>query len=353
MNIKVLARISGLSLALALVLTGLQGCNQSDAKNQAKAEEPGLPVEAALVREGEIDAQYQGTATLESDRAAIIMSETGGEIVRILVEEGDRVVAGQVLAQMESDRARLMLAQQNAMNERLALDVSRNERLAVRQLVSRDQLDQTRFEGATQRTAVDLARLDLRKTEIRAPFAGVITRRHIKSGQWLDLRQAAFEIADFSVLKARINVPEKNAGLIREQQVVEIQTEAQVDKLISAQVERLSPIVDRASGTVSVTVRIPNANHELRPGQFIRASILVGHVDNAVLVPRAAVVSEEGSEHVFVIENGKVRRQDLKLGWERDGEAQVLAGLKSGSQVVLSGQTSLRDGAKVVVLAAL
>lgn len=336
-------------LASAAGLGGCGGQAQSQAV-AAPATPRGTPVEVAAVERGELAPVYLATAALEAEREATLLAEMAGEVVSIEVEEGDRVVAGQVLARVDHTRQALELRQIASVADRLANDVARNEALVERRMISREAYDRARYESDTQVAAVELKRLDLGKTAIRAPFAGVVTRRFIKDGQWLKREAPAFAIADFTRLQARIDVPERSVALIRPGVPVRFEADAIPGRTFSARIERIAPVVDQASGTVAAVVQVDNADFALRPGLFVRLGVNYERIADAVLVPRAALVEDDGQRHVFVVADGKARKREVRLGLADGERVQVLEGLDAGDQVVVVGQNTLVDGTTVQAL---
>ncbi len=343
---------AALAAALASAMAGLTACGDSaQSKELAKAETPAkVPVEVGAVIAGALEPVYAATTTLEADREAKLVAEIQGEIVEILVEEGDRVAAGQVLARVDSSWQSLELRQAKSIEDRLAHDAARSERLLERNMVSREAHDRARFDRQTQQAAVDLAQLSVSKTAIRAPYAGVITRRHIKQGQWLKVSDVAFEIADFDSLKARLNVPERVSSIIRAGQPVGFTADALGPHAFDATVERVAPVVDRSSGTVGVTVNVDNRDGKLRPGLFVRLGVRYQQIADAVLLPKSAVISDGNAQRLFVIEGDKAIERKVELGLENGNHVQVVAGVEAGATVVTVGQSSLKDGDLVQII---
>jgi membrane fusion protein (multidrug efflux system) len=344
------------SILVAAVLAataGLGACG-GEAQSQVVATSTaprGTPVEVAAVERGDLAPVYLATAALEAEREATLLAEMAGEVVSIEVEEGDRVVAGQVLARVDHTRQALELKQVASVADRLASDVARNEALVERRMISREAYDRARYESDTQVAAVELKRLDLGKTAIRAPFAGVVTRRFIKDGQWLKREDQAFAIADFSSLQARIDVPERSVALIRPGVPVSFEADAIPGRAFGARIERIAPVVDQASGTVGAVVQIDNADSALRPGLFVRLGVNYERIADALLVPRAALVEDDGRRHVFLVADGKAIKREVRLGLADGERVQVLEGLDAGDQVVVVGQNTLVDGTPVRALA--
>lgn len=287
---------------------------------------------------------------MQAEREAKLVSEVAGTVLQLLVEEGDSVRKGQVLARIDADRSRLQLREAEADLQRRKNDVDRGEKLLARKLIAANAHDQIESDYAVRRAEVDLARVTVGKSEIRAPFDGVVTRRWIKQGQLLAANAAVFDIADFSDLRADLRVPERDAVSLAAGQPVAFTVDALPDRGFTAKVERIAPIVDRASGTVSVTVRVDNRDHTLRPGLFTRMDVAFLHVADAVLIPKTAVLGSRNATITYVIENGKARRASVRLGHENGARVQVLEGLDAGAEVVVTGHAALTDGALVEVL---
>lgn len=338
----------------AIAMVALSACSTGSASNSsaAKPEPAGVAVETARAEHGELIARYTATANLQAEHEARLVSEVPGTVLNILVEEGDLVRKGQVLARIDADRSRLQLREAEADLQRRRNDVERGGKLLARQLIAATTHDQAESDYAVRRAEVDLARVAVGKSEIRAPFDGVVTRRLIKQGQLLAAQAPAFEIADFSDLRAELRVPERDAVSLAANQAVTFSVDAVANREFSAKIERIAPIVDRASGTINVVVRVENRERLLRPGLFARMSIDVLHLDNALLVPKTAVLGNRNSAISYVVENGKVRRAALRLGNENGSRVQVLEGLEPGAEVVVTGHAALSEGASVDVLPA-
>lgn len=337
--------------AAVLLSTGCAG----DAKPGVAAEKPKtdvIPVEVAAVTQNDITARYAGTATLEAEREAKVVSEIGGVVLSLGAEEGQFVRKGQVLARLDAERHGVLLRQAQTELERLRHQDARNESLFKRQLIARNSYEQNKSDLATRTAEVDLARLALSKCAVIAPFDGVVTRRWVKQGQLLKVNEVAFEMADFRELKARLRVPERASAALKPGQRVDYQADALPGETFNAEVERVSPVVDAASGTVDIVVAVDNTGGKLRPGLFSRLDIAYDTVAAAILIPKTALLSGDRDTSVFVIRDNKAQRVSIKLGYEAGRNVQVLQGLSPGAEVVVAGHSALREGSEVETLRA-
>jgi membrane fusion protein (multidrug efflux system) len=347
-----------LCTALGFALVGCSGSSAPVATAAADEAAPApeakpadtQPVETARVEQGELVARYAATATLQAEQEAQIVAEVPGTVLELLVEEGDPVQKGQLLARIDAAHSQLQLREAEADLQRRKNDVERGEKLLARKLIAETSHDQAQSEFAVRRAEVALARVVVAKSEIRAPFDGIVTRRWIKRGQLLAANAPVFDVADFRDLRADLRVPERDAVALAAGQPVSFTVDALDNRRYEAAVERVAPVVDRESGTVKVTVRIDNRDRSLRPGLFTRMDIAFLHVANALLMPKTAVLGSRGDEFAYVIEDGKAHRAAIRTGHENGSRIQVLEGLGVGAEVVITGQAALSEGSLVQVL---
>jgi membrane fusion protein (multidrug efflux system) len=337
-------RATGAVLAFAMLVA----CGES--KKEEKKEETAVPVEVGKVTTGPIDAAYRGTATLEAEDEATVLAKTSGVIEQVLAEEGQRVGAGQVLARLETERLKLEVARAKAEADKAAENFGRNTRIYEKNLISKELFDQSRFALDSAKAAYQLAALTLRESEIRAPIGGVVSARYIKVGNAIQPNSPAFKITQMDVLHAHIYVPERDIHKLAPKQSAAMVLDAWPDKSFKGTILRVNPVIDAATGTVKVTVAMAGGQRELKPGMFGRVEILYDRRDAATLVPKDAVLTEDAAQSVFVVADGKARRQPIRVGYSDSYNYEVLEGLKSGDQVVTTGQANLKDEAKVHVV---
>lgn len=337
-------------LRISLLALPLAACQPGGAKDKPAEEAPPIPVDAALIDSAPLVAAYRGTATLSAEGAATVVARTAGVIEAIAVEEGDRVEGGAVLAQLDTERLELEADRARAQLDKLVADVERAERVHARGLISNEQYEQLRFERDAAKAAFELAALSVREAVIRAPFSGVISRRHIKVGNMIGVGTAAFDIVKLEPLEAELYVPERDLGKLQPGHAATLQVDAYGDRAFEGRVVRVSPVVDAATGTVKVTVEMNPAQPELKPGMFGRVQIAYDRRENAVRVPAVAVLTEDAQSTVFVVEDGHARKRSLRLGYQDGGYFEVLEGLSVGHAVVTTGQSNLRDNARVTIV---
>ena len=334
--------------ALAGCKAGKEGGADKDGKD-GKPQVEAVPVEVAQVSRRPIAASYAGTATLEPLAESQVVAKTSGVALEVLVEEGQQVKAGQPLVRLDADRARLSVAQAQAQLRKLENNYSRAQQLVAQQLISAGEVDQMRYDLENARAQYEMAKLELSYTTVVAPISGVVASRDIKPGNFVQINSPIFRIVDSQRLEATLNVPEREIAKLRPGQQVKLVADALPGREFIGSVDRVAPVVDTGTGTFRVVATFAG-DGELQPGMFTRLGINYDQRADALVVPRTALLDDEGDPAVFVVREGTAVRVPVKLGY-MDGEwVEVREGLKIGDGVVTAGKIALRDGTPVEVI---
>jgi len=299
---------------------------------------------------GDIYAVYSGTAPIEAFAEADVIAKVAGEIRDVLVEEGDDVEKGQVLARLDGDRLRLELNESQARLRKLQRDFQRNQDLKDKGLISEGDFEKIQYELEALQASYNLASLELDYTQIRAPIDGVISERYIKRGNTLMVSDPIFRVTSYDPLVAYLHVPEREYRQLAPAQPVAIDIDALAGQRIMAEVTRISPIVDPETGTFKITIEISDDERRIKPGMFARISIVYDRHENAMQLPRSAIVEETGTTSVFVVENDIAVRKAVETGFNDRGMIEIISGLNDTDQVITVGQVGLKPDAKVTVV---
>jgi len=289
------------------------------------------------------------TGSVEPTRLAHMASPVEGPIVACPVREGDRVRAGALLVRLgrtRGDAAAVAAA-------RATLAQAQVERKRIRKLVDvgalpGEALDRAKVEVSAARA--ELARRSERLGDYRivAPWRGVVSRMHVAVGAIVGARASLVEIFDPESLVFRFAVPGQAAARVQKGDAVEVRLDAHPGRVLSGQVVRVYPEVDRQSRTRTLEAEL-QADVALAPGMFGRVVLTLATVREAVAVPVTAVLRPDGSATVvFVITSeGRARRRRVRTGIEDGDRVQILSGLSSGERVAVAGHGRLRDGVRV------
>lgn len=346
--------ITSWAILLSLVTLGLlnSSCgSESQSKDTGdKDTTAAIPVEAEPATRGTISAYYSTTATLEAEEEAMVVAKVRGIVNQLNVEEGDIVQAGQVLAKLEDEQLAIEATRAKATMDRLYNEYQRNNELYEKKLISLEQFENSKYEYESQKAAYELAKLNVEYATIRAPISGVISERFIKVGNMVNTDQQLFKVTDFDPLLAVLHVPEHEMSKLKKNQPAYIQPDAVKGNEFRGEIKRISPVVNPETGTFKVTVAVNDPTRQLKPGMFGRVRIVYDTRENALLIPKNAVMSEDGDNSVYVIRDEMVYRRNIRTGYINGSNIEVLEGLSESDMVVTIGQSSLQDSSLVQVV---
>ena len=339
--------VAALATTTALYLTACGVGEASISSLDEQAAVTPLPVEVASPVTADIFATYHTTTTITSDAEAAVLARVGGEVVEILVEEGDQVSKGQILARLDGDRLRLRMLQAKSNLAKVSKEYERSVSLHEKGLVSASAFEGLRFDMDALEAAYELQRLDYDYTIIRAPIAGVVSARDIKIGQNVDVNDATFRITDTSSLVAYLKIPQTELEKFSAGHQVKVSVDAMPELSFDARIARISPTIDMRNGTFRVTAYLDNEDGLLAPGMFGRFDIAYEEHLDALLIPAAAVMTEDNQAVIYVVEGDAAVRRIIQTGIQSGSSIEVLSGLNEHEQIVVTGQGSLRDGSRV------
>ncbi len=311
-----------------------------------------IGVEAVKVAMATFQDDVAAVGSLKSNESVTLRPEVAGRIATIQLREGRAAAKGMVLVALDASTQRAEL-QQAAANRALAqANFKRNDELFQKKFISERARDESAATLKVQDAAVALAQAKLGKTQIRAPFAGVVGIRNVSPGDYVKEGQELINIEDISALKVDFRLPENLFSRLQKGQTIEVTTDAMRDQTFKGTVDAIDPMLDAAGRAISLRARLPNPDLKLRPGMFVRVRLAFAGERHGLAVPEEALVPSGSDNYVFKVVDGKATRVKVKLGQRREGTVEIVEGLKEGEQVVTAGQIKLREGAAVNVVAA-
>ena len=198
-----------------------------------------------------------------------------------------------------------------------------------------------------------LAKLDLKEATIVAPISGYIAERNAKVGNLTESfqRERMFHIVQQKELYGIVYLPEKELSKVHKDQKAALEVTALNNKAIDAYVERISPVIDSATGTFKVTLRVPNENNLLKAGMFTSVKLNYDTRENSTLIPRKAMLAVDDKINVFVIgEDGLAKKTAITIGYQEGNVVEVVDGLNPDDKIVITGHQNLKDNATVEIV---
>jgi membrane fusion protein (multidrug efflux system) len=285
--------------------------------------------------------------SLKSNESVVLRPEIAGRIAAIHLREGMPAAKGAVLVALDASTQAAELRQAEANLALSQANHRRTEELYEKKFVSARARDEAAANLKVLEAAVALAQARLQKTQIRAPFAGIVGIRNVSIGDYVKEGQELVNIEDIGALKADFRLPESYLSRLRKGQSVEVSTDAMPGQTFKGTLDAIDPLLDASGRAISLRARLENPDLKLRPGMFVRVRLAFGGERQGLAVPEEALVPAGDDNFVFRVVEGKAQRVMVKVGQRRGATVEITEGLKAGDEVVSAGQLKLRDGVPV------
>ncbi len=342
-----------------------------------------VPVEVATIERGSIEQRRTFTGTLEPKAQFVVAPKVSGRVEHLKVDLADTVRRGQLVAKLDDDeyiqavaqvQAESVVAKANLAEAENLLSIAerelqRIEKLHERGVASESQLDAakagqlikqarvevTKAQLTRSNAALEATRIRLGYTNVTADWHGgsdqrVVAERHVDEGETVAANAPLLRIVEMNPITAVFFVTERDYTLLRTGQAVTLRTDAYPRELFAGRIERVAPVFRESTRQARVEVRIDNAGLRLKPGMFVRATVVLARVEDATIVPEQALVRRDGRDGVFVISGDEqaVSWREVEVGFRQDGRVQV-SGDGLNSHVVTLGQQLLDDQSMVSI----
>ena len=337
-----------------LAILGAVSCG-SRSGSQQPADGPGFPggpaanvtpsVEVVTASKRDVTEESTYSSTVEAYATNNIMPQTGARIRKINVEVGDYVVKGQVLAEM--DRLQLDQLELQIQNDEI-------EYARLKGLYEEGGVSQSDFEAAELGYKVRKTNYQnlLENTILRSPINGYVTARNFDKGDMFSMSAPLFTVQQVIPVKLLVGISENEYTKVKKGDTVSLTVDALPGRSFTGKVNRLYPTINAATHTFNAEVVVQNSDRALRPGMFARVKVVFG-TNHRVVLPDQCIVKQEGTgqKFVYLLNNDEtVSYVPVTLGRHIGAEYEVIDGVLEGDTVVLKGQSTLKDGVKVIVL---
>ncbi|PLX81105.1 MAG: efflux RND transporter periplasmic adaptor subunit [Desulfuromonas sp.] len=367
---------------LALLAGGCETSDQSQVPSRENKKKP-VPVEVATIEHGPLELRRTFSGTLEARAEFVVAPKVAGRVESLVANISDSVKRGEVVAELDSDeyvqevaqaRANLAVSQANLVEARNALEISRRElaritTLRERGVASESQLDavkagelarQAELEVAKAQVVraesiLESAKIRLGYTRVTAGWSGgddlrIVAERFVDEGETVGANAPLLRIVELNPITGVVYVTERDYAKLQGDQEVSLTTDAFAGETFVGKIERIAPVFKQATRQARVELVIDNPQQRLKPGMFIRATVVLASVADAVVVPERALTKRGDGVGIFLVsaDGNNVRWQEVQVGI-RDGERVQLLGEGLEGRVVTLGQQMLEDGSQIVI----
>jgi membrane fusion protein (multidrug efflux system) len=340
----------GILIILAILLIpklNLTGGNSND-NIRMDPRVRAVSVDIWIVKPKSLQNKIFSNGTLISNEEVELRSEIYGKVTKILFTEGKRVKRGEILVKINDSELQAAL-KKNKSRELLARDREyRYKQLLEKNLTSQQEYDLQLSELNVVLADVELTEAQIAKTEIIAPFDGIIGLRSVSIGSYISPQTKIASLQSINPMKVDFSVPQKYFGFIKEGKTIYVKLSA-TQKVFEGKIYAVEPKIDESTRTVQIRALIPNEKGELTPGAYVEIDVILEKIDDSILIPTETLVPDFEGEKVFIYKNGKAVPQIVTAGIRTEQEIQILSGLSVGDTLIVSGIIQLRPNGSVKI----
>lgn len=333
-------------ILLILIIPKIDFTGPGDDQLNVNPASRSVPVDGLIIKVKPLENKIFSNGTLVSNEEVELRSETSGKITQILFMEGKQVKQGELLLKINDSELQATL-KKNRSRETLAKDREfRYKQLLEKNLTSQQEYDVQLNELNSVLADVEFTQAQIEKTEIRAPFDGIIGLRSVSVGSYISPQTPIAKLQSTNPMKVDFSVPQKYFDLIKEGKIVYVKL-ASTGKVYNGRIYAVEPKIDQNTRTVQARALVPNNRNELTPGAYVEIDIVLEELRDAVMIPSETLVPDLEGEKVFVYREGKAVPQIVETGIRTESEVQITSGLNKGDTLIASGIIQLRPNAPV------
>ncbi|HKB85136.1 MAG TPA: efflux RND transporter periplasmic adaptor subunit [Ignavibacteriaceae bacterium] len=347
-NIKTIG-ITGIVIVILIILAipKLKSSESKPGKQGPDAAGP-LPVKAHITKFEALDNKVLTTGTVLANEEVDLKSEVPGKVTKILFKEGSVVNAGDLLvkindadlqAQLQSAKSRLELQKDTEY---------RQKQLLEKEAISQEDYDMTANQLQVNQAEVELIKAQIDKTEIRAPFSGIIGLKNVSEGSFVTNSMIIASLQNINPIKIDFSIPERYSSMVNVGDEINFSITGSSKQYIG-KVYAIEPKIDPVTRTLNLRALCANTGREILPGSFANVELVLKKIENAILIPSEALIPDIKGQKVFVDRNGKATPVEVGTGIRTDINVQLTSGVSEGDTIITSGMLQLRPGAPVTI----
>lgn len=343
----ILQSVITVSIVIALLILTT---NCSDQNSQAgQFSMPPMPVEVANVIEQTLSDKFNAVGTIEAIEEVTIVSEIEGIVTEIPFEEGSYVKRGDLIAKLDDSQYEAELIRAEAVYSQSKSTYNRIKNIVEQKAGTQQDLDDALASLKVAEANLKLAKTQFDKTEITAPFDGLIGSRKISIGTFLRAGQPITELANLNELRVGFSSPEKYLAQLKRGAEVTLSTPVYPGHEVKGKIIAIEPVLDSETRTALITARVQNPGQKFRSGMSANVSVVLSERPKALTIPSEAVFANGNQSFVYVVQpDSTVAPVPVGLGLQLSKVVEVINGLEQNMQVVTAGHQKLFPGAKVI-----
>jgi len=329
-----------------------QGQGQRPEAQQGQGQRPGgqgqLPVTGQIAKPSYLTNGIRSAGSLLANEEVDIVSKVSGKVTAVFFKEGSKVKKGDLLVKIYDEDLQAQLRRSEIQEKMLSEKLERQRVLLSKDAVSREAFDQLQTDYNVILADINLLKVRIAETEVRAPFDGIIGFRYVSEGTYVTPQVKIAHLVDQSYLKLEFAVSEKYVSEDLMGKKISFETQGYPDEFF-ATVYAVDYRIDETTRTIGLRARFDNRAGRLVPGMFASLTLITDEKMNALQVPTEAIVPEMNEKKVWVVRNGRADLIPVVTGARTASAIEVLSGLSAGDTVLTTGLMQLRQNMAVRV----
>lgn len=327
-------------------------CSRTDKSNAAAGASPVtpqvLPVQTMIASPQTLISDIEVPGTVLPNESTEIHPEVSGRLTLLNIKDGARVAQGELLARLNDGDLQAQLRKLEVQLKIAEQTEQRQAELVKIQGVSQQDYDLSLLQVLSLKADMDIIKEDLRKTEIRAPFAGTLGLKNVSPGAYVTPLDVLTTISQMDALKIQFNIPERYGSLLETGTTVSFTIDGS-SKKFTAKVIASEISIDENTRSLAIRARVNQRDPLLIPGAFAKVNLVFGNKEEALMVPNNSIIPVGRQKQLYVYENGKAMMREVTTGVRDSTNIQVLSGLEIGDTVITSAVLFLRPGLEVTI----
>jgi membrane fusion protein (multidrug efflux system) len=351
MNTRIKTIVIGLVILVLLLVIFLPKITSSDKNSPITPTgrmDMQIPVSAHIVNFEKLSDVVYTTGSIIANEEVELRSETSGKIVEILFREGAYVNKGDLLVKINDADLQAQLRKAASKVKLIEDRETRQRQLAENQMISKEDYESTLNDLEASKAEYDLINAQIDKTEIRAPFNGVIGLREVSEGSFVTTSNIISRLQSLSNLKVDFAIPQKYASQVKIGDELSFKLSGS-DFQYKAKIYAIEPKIDPSTRTLKLRAICSATYKGLFPGAFANVELNLKETDEAIIIPSVSIVPELKGQLVYLYKNGVATPQRVETGLREETNVQITSGLAVGDTVITSGILQIRPGAKVKI----
>lgn len=346
--VKVLRGVLMTSLPIVLILAFGSGCSDQQTAGRGFSRPP-MPAEVAEVEEQKVEDKFEAVGTIEAIDEVTIVSEIDGIVTDIPFKEGSYIKKGDLIAKIDDSQLSAEVLRAEAQYEQSKSTFDRTKIIVAQKAGSQQDLDDAAANLKVAEANLKLAKSRLDKTNITAPFDGIIGSRRVSVGAFMRAGDAITDLANLDEIRVSFSTPERYLSQLKQGANVVISSPVFPGKTVKGKITVIEPVLDSRTRNVQIIAQVKNPDMQYRSGMSVNVNAVLKERDNALTIPNESIFASGDQSFVFVVNpDSTVTREPVTTGLEMADKVEISQGLKKGMTVVQAGHQKLYDGAKII-----